>query len=545
MQQRLAIVDLGSNTSRLIILAYSPGATFQLIDQVRERVRLSEGMGAENVLRAAPMERTVQLMKVFKALCDANGIDTIIATATSAVRDARNQAEFLQRVEREAGLKLRVLSGTEEAYYGYLGAINSTPLTNGLVLDIGGGSLEVSRVHQRRLTQSTSLPLGAVRLSETFLRSDPIKPSDVRLVNRYVEALLSSIDWLKASRGDQLVGLGGTVRALAKIDQRRRAYPLDRLHGYVLTLPAIEALLHEMEELPLSKREKLPGLNSDRADVIVGGTLALVQLMRQGGYHELIVCGQGLREGLFYEHFLHDLPAPLAPDVRAFSLANLTGLYNVAWTHARHVEALAVSLFDQLRSLHGGGSFERTILSGAALLHDIGVAIDYYNHDDHSAYLIMNAELPGFTHREIALMALLAHYHRRGKPDLTPFKGVLTRDDEDRAARLGALLRLAEYLDRSRTQVVRSIRCRIQESAVQLTCLVRGDATAEVWATERHADLFRQTFKRDVIVQTQPLKAAGAATRSAPIEKEAAPTAEPLWTRVREIMQLLKTRPPS
>lgn len=541
MQQRIAIIDLGSNTSRLIILAYSPGTAFQLIDQVRERVRLSEGMGAENVLRPGPMDRAVQLMKVFKALCDANGIDTLIATATSAVRDARNQAEFLQRVEKEANLKLRVLTGTEEAYYGYLGAINSTPLINGLVLDIGGGSLELSRVRQRQLIHSTSLPLGAVRLSETFLRSDPIKPADVRLVNRYVEALLSSIDWLKASRGDQLVGLGGTVRALAKMDQRRRNYPLDRLHGYVLTLPAIETLLHEMEELPLSKREKLPGLNSDRADVIVGGTLALARLMRLGGYHDLIVCGQGLREGLFYEHFLRDLPTPLAPDVRAFSLANLTELYHVAWTHARHVEALAVSLFDQLRSLHGGGIFERAILSGAALLHDIGVAIDYYNHDDHSAYLILNAELPGFTHREIALMALLAHYHRQGKPDVTPFKGVLTRDDEDRAAKLGALLRLAEYLDRSRTQVVRSIRCQVQASAVQIVCQVRGDATTEVWATERNADLFRQVFKRKVIVQTQPLKAVEA--KPHPIGLEAAPEAEPLWARVQEIRQLLQTRP--
>jgi exopolyphosphatase/guanosine-5'-triphosphate,3'-diphosphate pyrophosphatase len=193
MPLRIAIIDLGSNTSRLIILAYATGTSFQLIDQVRERVRLSEGMGAENMLRPAPLDRAVHLMKVFKALCDANGIDTLIATATSAVRDARNQAEFLQRVGKEAGLKLRVPSGTEEAYYGYRRAINSTPLINGLVIDNGGGSPELSRVRQRQLIHSTSLPLGAVRLSEMFLRKDPIMPSDVRLVNRYVEALLSAL----------------------------------------------------------------------------------------------------------------------------------------------------------------------------------------------------------------------------------------------------------------------------------------------------------------------------------------------------------------
>jgi exopolyphosphatase/guanosine-5'-triphosphate,3'-diphosphate pyrophosphatase len=540
MQRKVAIIDLGANTTRLIILAYTPGVAFQMIDQLRERVRLSEGMGAENTLRAEPIERTVHVMKVFKALCDANGIDTIIATATSAVREARNQAEFLRRVENEAGLRLRVLSGDEEAYYGYLGVVNSLPVQRGLILDIGGGSLELARVHNRQLAHTASLPLGAVRLSETFIRSDPIKPSDVRLLERYTDALLSSIEWLGAGRGDQLVGLGGTVRALAKIDQRRRDYPLERLHGYSLTLDSIKSMLHEMQTLPLSKREKIPGLNSDRADVIVGGTIALVQLMKQSGYQSLTVCGQGLREGLFYEQFLHETPSPRVPDVRACGLANLTYRYEVDWPHARHVEHLAATLYDQLRGLHGGGAFERTILSSAALLHDVGVAIDFYNHDEHSAYLIMNAELPGFTHREIALMALLAQHHRRGSPDVSPFEGLLTHQDEDRAEKLSALLRLAEYLDRSRTQVIHSLTCRVLPQTVQITCHTRGDASAEVWSTERHADLFKQAFKRNVIIQTQPIKATRAAARSATIGMVTSPEAEPLWTRVREIMQLLK-----
>lgn len=537
MQRKIAIIDLGSNTTRLVILAYTPGVSFHLIDQVRERVRLSEGMGAENTLRPEPIERTVRLMKVFKALCDANDIDTIVATATSAVRDARNQAEFLRRVEQEAGLQLRVLSGDEEAYYGYLGVINSLPLKNGLTFDIGGGSLELARVRDRQLAHSASLPLGAVRLSETFIRTDPIKPADTRLLQRYIDALFSSIDWLPAGRGDQLIGLGGTVRALAKIDQRRREYPIDRLHGYVLPLPTIESILHDLLTLPLSKREKIPGLNSDRADVIVGGTLAIVGLMQRAGYRELTVCGQGLREGLFYEQFLRGEPLPLVPDVRAFGLADLTYLYDVEWAHARHVQHLAVSLFDQLRTLHGLGATDRAVLTGAALLHDAGVVIDFYNHDQHSAYLIMNAELPGFTHREIAMMALLAQHHRRGKPDAAPFKGLLTRDDEERVVKLSALLRLAEYLDRSRTQIVPDIKCRVSAEAVALTCHARGDASTEVWATQRNADLFRLAFKRDLIIQVQPIKATKTAAR--PIDTAAPLDSEPLLARVREIMRLL------
>ena len=200
-----------------------------------------------------------------------------------------------------------------------------------------------------------------------------------------------------------------------------------------------------------------------------------------------------------------------------------------------------MSLFDQLRSLHGLGPADRAVLTGAALLHDVGVVIDFYNHDQHSAYLIMNAELPGFTHREIAMMSLLAQHHRRGKPDVAPFKGLLTRDDEERVVKLSALLRLAEYLDRSRTQIVQDIKCRVSAGAVALTCHARGDAATEVWATQRNADLFRQAFKRDLIVQAQPLKAAKAATH--PIETTSAPESEPLLTRVQEIRQLLNVAP--
>ncbi|HET7376850.1 MAG TPA: Ppx/GppA family phosphatase, partial [Anaerolineae bacterium] len=359
MQSKIGIIDLGSNNSRLIIMAYTPGVAFQLIDQLRERVRLSAGMGAENILRPEPMERTIRLLKVFRKLCEANGIDSIVATATSATRDATNQAEFLTRVQNEAGLTMRVLTGTEEAYYGYLGAVNSLSFQNGLVIDIGGGSMELGRVQDRKLHQTASLPLGAVRLTETFLRSDPPKRGDIRMLDRYIDAMLSTLSWLKPKSAGTLVGLGGTARTLAKIDQKRRKYPLDRVHGYSVSLASIENILHDLEQMTLSEREKVAGLSKDRADVFIGGTIALTRLMHQAGYHEMIVCGQGLREGLFYEQFVKESGTALVPNVRAFGLANLTYLYNINWLHARHVQKLALSMFDQLHTLHGLGPFER------------------------------------------------------------------------------------------------------------------------------------------------------------------------------------------
>jgi exopolyphosphatase/guanosine-5'-triphosphate,3'-diphosphate pyrophosphatase len=534
MTRKIGIIDLGSNTSRLIIMEYTPGEAFQLIDQLRERVRLSAGMGAENILRPEPMERTLQLLKIFRKLCEAHSTDTIVATATSATRDARNQAEFLDRVQKEAGLTLRVLSGDEEAYYGYLGAINSLSFQNGLVIDIGGGSLELGRVQDRQLKETASLPLGAVRLTETFIRSDPPKRMDMRLLDRYINALLSSLAWLKTKSGGTLVGLGGTARTLAKIDQKRRRYPLDRVHGYTVSLASIESILHDLENMSVSQREKVPGLSTDRADVIIGGTIALTRLMHLAGYHEMQVCVQGLREGLFYEQFTKDSGATLVPDVRAFGLANLAYLSNINWPHARHVRLLALSLFDQLRSLHRLGPAERSILSGAALLQDIGGAIDFHDRDQHADYLILNAELPGFSHREIALMAALTRYLQQGVFTLNAFPGVLTQADELHVKKLSALLSLADFLERGRTQVIQSITSRARGTSIYLTAHTRGDASLEMWTTTQHAASFKQTFKRDLVIRFAPIADRDLAAN--PIAPADQSDAEPLWSRVRELI---------
>ena len=535
--RKVGVIDVGSNTSRLIILAYTPGASFRLIDQIREQVRLGEGMGDENLLCPEPMERMVRLLRVFQGLCEGNGIDCVLAVGTSAVREAGNRAEFVKRVRQTAGLDLRVLSGEEEAHYGFLAVVNSLAISNGLVLDIGGGSLELVRVKGRQPRQTAMLPAGAVRLTEGFLREDPPRLGEIRALRRHLEHLLRGQSWLKAEGGDILVGTGGTLRTLAKIDQRLRDYPLDRVHGYVLSRSRIEEILRSLTELPLRKRRKYPGLSRDRADVTIAATHALLAVMDHSGHHDVMVSGQGLREGIFYEHFLRDYGTDTVEDARAFGLANLSLLYDLDWPHARHVERLAVSLFDQLRPLHGYGPAERAILSAAALLHDLGLAIDYYNHHTYSASMILDADLPGFCHRDIALMSQLTLYHRRGIPKLMPFPGLLRREDDDRIARLSALLRLAEYLERSRTQVVQEIRCQIQSRAVAVECVVRGDASTELWATERKADLFQQAFNRRILFRTR--RVLGPVLPSRAVSKVSAPG--PLWQRMREVMGLFGT----
>jgi exopolyphosphatase/guanosine-5'-triphosphate,3'-diphosphate pyrophosphatase len=530
---KLAIIDLGSNTCRLVIFAVSPDGAFRLTDQVSETVRIGENMFASGMLQPEPMRRAVQLLKMYAGLCAANQIEHVLATATSAVRDARNGQEFVTRVYDETGLALRVLTGTAEAYYGYLGAINGAAMCEGIIADLGGGSLELMQVRNRLPTAMTSLPLGAVRMTEQFLRQDPIPKSAAKEVAAYCDKQLSTFTRAKLTRGETLIALGGTARALAKIDQRHRRYPIERLDGYELSREAVEEITDDLLKKDLAARLKIKGLKDERADIIPGGALVMRQLMRHVGADALVVSGRGLREGLLYEYLLQrsspdardtrgkdlfmtektprvgDSDSVLA-DVRAFGIANLSLLYQIEWTHAQHVCRLALELFDGLRALHGLGQNERALLAYAAILHDSGVLIDYYRHHHHSAYLIENADLPGFTHREIALLALLVRWHRRGEPTLEPYEALCHKDDAALLERLVACLRLAEDLERSRAQLVRHVQCQTDKQEIRILAQTRQTADAELWAAQRETALWQKIYGRAVRVLLAPESSAEA-----------------------------------
>lgn len=222
--------------------------------------------------------------------------------------------------------------------------------------------------------------------------------------------------------------------------------------------------------------------------------------MRRGGFEALTVGGQGLREGIFYEHFLVGEQPPLFADMRGFSVQNLARIYNYEALHAAKVRDLAFSMFDQLRPLHAYGDWERTLLGYAATLHDIGLAVNYYDHHKHGAYLVLNGALQGFTHREIALIALLVQFHRKGDVNAGSLRALLQPDDEQRVLRLAALLRIAEYLERRKCQVVQDITVDISDP-VRMTARTIGDAAVEIWDANRASRLFRKAYGRDVEIR--------------------------------------------
>ena len=501
----MAVIDMGSNSFRLVVFQYEPGSWWTLVDEIREATRVSAGMGDEGVLRPEPMERAVHTAAVFSSFLEASGVERVEAVATSAIRDAANRDELLGAIKERTGLDVRVITGAEEAWYGYLAIANSTTLTDGFGIDIGGGSVQIMQTADRRLVEAESVRLGAVRVSEAFLPGEDATPKQMKALRKHVARQLTEFEWWAAGEGLRLAGLGGTIRNLAAAAQKRLELPDVDVQGFGLTRAALEELIDELASRPASKRGSMRGIKPDRGDVILGGALVVAAAMDGGGFDELEVTEAGLREGIFFERLLNDRDPPLLDDVRRESVQNLAHRFRTDDEHVAHVARLSIQMFDALHDagLHDLGDLDRELLWAACLLHDIGVTIDYDDHHRHSHYLILNSGLPGYSPRELELIALVARWHRKGEPDPAALGALEQKGDGDRLRLLCGVIRLAEQLERSRDRSVAEVTLDRAEEGVRLYALSNGsdaDPTVALWAAQRSSDLLARAVGEPVEV---------------------------------------------
>ncbi len=497
----MAVIDMGSNSWRLVVYGYEPGTPWwSLVDEIREPVRVGAGLAEEGRIRPERFELALHTAAVFSAFCRASGIDEVEAVATSAIRDAGNGPELLERIHEHSGLEPRVISGTQEAHYGSLAIVNSTTLTDGLGLDMGGGSIQPIRIEGRRMADAVSLPLGSVRVSEDFLPGEKATAKGMKAVRRRAAEELGSLDWWE---GDgRLVGIGGTIRNLSTAAMKRLDLPDIEVQGFPLTRAALEDLIEELAKRPASKRGGVRGIKPDRGDVILGGALVLAEAMETGGFDAVEVTEAGLREGIFFERLLGE--RELFEDVRRESVENLAHRFVHDPEHVNHVASLSLQMFDGLAAagLHEYEAPERELLWAACILHDIGTAIDYDDHHRHSHYLILNAGLPGFAPRELVLIGLIARYHRKGEPDASELGDLAEKGDARRLRLLCAVIRLAEQFERSRDRSIRRVEVNIRNGSVELHPAAEpgGDPSVPIWAARRNADLLAEAVDKPVEV---------------------------------------------
>jgi exopolyphosphatase / guanosine-5'-triphosphate,3'-diphosphate pyrophosphatase len=500
------VIDLGSNSWRLVVYTFSPGEWWKRTDELYEIVRIGAGLAATGRLGLEAIERGLETLTVFERFCRASGLARadIHAIATSAIRDAANGKEFLRAAEETMGQAIEVLSARDEARYGYIAAVNTTTITDGVVLDLGGGSMQLIRVENREATELTSFPLGAVRMTERFLSDGgPAKRKDLKRARTHVLESLADLNWL-GSAGPRLVGIGGSVRNLAAAAIRIAGQVDLGVQGFVITAEMLDDLVQRLAALPAAERGSIAGIKPGRADIILGAALVLQSVVELGGFAGIEVTEAGLREGLFLGRTLLDPDDPLFPDVREAAVRNLAVQYESDLAHVEHVALLALQMFD---SLVDGGLFEpkpgeRELLWAAAMLHDVGMAINYDDHHKHSRYLILSAELPGFDPRERALIAQMSRYHRKGTPELGEMASLGHEGDEELLERCAVMLRLAEHLERGRDQSVHEAHLAANGHGVDLHLRAEGDLTLPRWSVERYGDgdVFERVFGRRLLI---------------------------------------------
>ena len=496
-ERRLAVIDCGSNSFRLVVFTYTDD-WWKRTDEIHEAVRVGEGLDASGELQPEPMERALETLELYAHFCRATGVGTVRPVATSAIRDAGNQAQFLKQARKRSGLDVEVLSGEEEARYGYLAAINSTTLSQGVVLDLGGGSLQLTRVEDRQAADARSWPLGAVRMTERFL-AEPVKRKAVKALREHVAAEVAAAPWV--GDGGRLTGIGGTIRNLAAAAQLAAGLPSYGIQGFRITREALGGLIEQFLGMTPEERGEVPGIKSSRGDLILAGALVVDAVMEAGGFGVVEATEAGLREGVFFDTVLDGDP-PLLADVRRASARNLAAQYHTDFHHVDHVARLSLDMWDALAAegLHRGDAEERELLWATAILHDIGTAVDYDDHHKHSRYLILNAGLPGFTPRETALIGQAARYHRKGTPGLGEFAPLARSGDAELLNRIAVMVRLAEQLERSRDQAVRAADVNVRDGVVELRLRASEDVTIARWAAEREAGVFRVAFGQDLAV---------------------------------------------
>jgi exopolyphosphatase / guanosine-5'-triphosphate,3'-diphosphate pyrophosphatase len=491
---RIAAIDIGSNSIRQIIADVSPNGSIRVIDELKAAPRLGAGVERTGRLGEVAMQNALAALGRMAALAKQLGAKRTEVIATSAVRAASNGQLFLDLVREETGLRVKIVNGEDEAALSFRSALAHFDLGAGraAILDIGGGSLELALSADGLVERLISLPLGAIRMTEEFLAGGRRKGLK-RLrkhVRRELAEHLSSRPW----GGGKIICSGGTATNLAGIYLARMGMESARtIHGTVVSRGDLEHIIEILYSMSASERQGVPGLTPARADIIVAGLAVVAEVVGRLEARELVVSAYGIREGVLLEA-ARITPIVADPgEARERSVLQLAERSHYESPHSKHVQELALQLFDSFGSRLGCRPAERKLLADAALLHDIGYHINYDKHHKHSYHLVQHAELLGMTPADQIIVANVARYHRGSEPKRRHINfGSLDSEMRDTIIRLSAILRVADGFDRGHAGAVERIRVRWTRRALRLTAVPNrraGSIRLDLWGATRKSRL--------------------------------------------------------
>jgi len=500
--RKIGVIDIGSNSMRLIIVEINKNRSFRIIDELKESVRLGMDMSENGDLSEFRIEKAVQALFHFKNLSTSLGAKELIVVATEAVRKASNQKVFLEKVKKELDIDIRVLSGEEEAYYNYVGAINTLDLSNALIMDIGGASTELILVNNRKLKECISLPFGAINLTSKFNLTNTLDKETEDKVIEFLHNNYSKIAWLADVNYLPLIGIGGTMRNISKISRKKNNYPIDITHNYYMEANEVMQIYNTVKSKDSEKRKKIKGLSKDRADIFLGATTAIKTLIEFCNIDNIYISGSGLREGLVYDYIFAE--KNIIDDILDLSIHNTITNFQLNEVHAIHVFNLSKSLYTQLEPVHNiRTNSAYKILKTASILHDIGTNINFYEKHKHSFYMFLNSPLKGLSHKELLMAAFvnIAIHKENLNINNSAYGKLLDKNDIDIILKLGVIIKLAKSFDRKMDGNIEDIQCKLTENAVCIKTKSKLHGDLEITTALKASSYFQKVFNKTLLIE--------------------------------------------
>jgi exopolyphosphatase / guanosine-5'-triphosphate,3'-diphosphate pyrophosphatase len=498
MKEKYGIIDIGSNTIRLVIYERNKSGRLKEVENVKSVARLRNYLTEDNVLTEEGIRMLLETLLSFQDITRHHQIQHVKCIATATIRQAKNQEDIKKLVEETTDFSIRVLSEYEEAYYGFLAAVNSTPITEGITIDIGGGSTELTYYKDRQLIEYYSFPFGALSLKQTFIAGNIPTQEELRQLSFYIAEQFQSLPWLQ-NKKVPIVAIGGSARNLVQIHQSLKKYPLAGIHQYEMNLNDIVEVRRLLTSLTFEQIQKLEGLSKDRADIIIPAVEVFKSLYETVNATSFVLSRKGLRDGIFYEEFFG---TPILPDVLEKSFFELAEDYHIHLDHVRHVNKLLIQLVEQIRflNLYPLTNDDIRDLQRATYVFYLGQYIDGESSSQHTFYILANRTIDGLMHKERLKLALIASYKNKTvfKQYIEPFQNWFTRDEQKKLRFLGALLKFAYSLNETKRNIVHAIHLEKKNGTVIMHVFCHGNWKAEEYKAEKNKKHLEKAWKRTI-----------------------------------------------
>ncbi len=502
-REKYAIIDIGSNTMRLVIYLREKSGRLKEIENVKVVARLRNFLSNDGVLMEEGIHVLIDTLLSFREVTNHHLLHDVKCVATATIRQAKNQQAITKRVNDETDFSIRILTEYEEAYFGYLAVVNTTPFNSGITIDIGGGSTELTYFHDRKLMNDHSFPFGALSLKKQFIKGDIPTEAELIALRKFINQQFCTLEWVK-DKNLPIIGIGGSARNMVQIHQEYISYPIAGVHQYLMNKDDIIQINQYLQTLTFSELQRVEGLSKDRADIIIPAVEVFHQLIEIVGSNHFALSRKGLRDGVFFEELTKEFGISVFPNVIEESFYELATDYNINLNHVFHVTNSAMMITQLLNKagVISTSKEDEIFLKRGAFVYNLGTYIDSESSSQHTFYLLANRTIDGLFHKDRIIVALIASYTSKAgfKRYVAPYSQWFSKDELATYRILGAILKFAYSLNATKRNIIKSIELNVDQEALFFSIKCHHDWKTEQYQVEKQKKHLEKLLKKQIII---------------------------------------------